>query len=82
MRQADRAHLRQPAGRAGGLTGSVGSVRERWDIMLKRIVSTLFASVFLAGLFGMTAACNTIHGAGQDIEQGGAKIKEEANERR
>ncbi|MBA3996037.1 MAG: entericidin, EcnA/B family [Candidatus Accumulibacter sp.] len=53
--------------------------------MFKRIVSTLFASVFLAGLFGLvgtTAACNTIHGAGQDIEQGGAKIKEEANERR
>lgn len=82
MRQADRAHLRLPDGRAGGLAGSVGPVRERWDIMFKRIVSMLFASVFLAGLFGLTAACNTIHGVGQDLEQGGAKIKEEANERR
>jgi len=52
--------------------------------MFKRVVSTLFlfASVFLTGLIATSAGCNTVHGMGQDIEQGGAKIKEEANERR
>ncbi len=50
--------------------------------MLKRIISTLFASILMVGLFGSLAACNTIHGAGQDIERGGEKIKQEANEHR
>lgn len=48
--------------------------------MLKRIASALFASIFLVGLFGAIAGCNTMHGAGQDIKQGGEKIKEEADE--
>lgn len=47
--------------------------------MFKKIVSMLFASMFLAGLFAITG-CNTIHGAGQDIEKGGEKIKTEADE--
>lgn len=48
--------------------------------MFKKIVSTLVASMFLAGLFGAIAGCNTMHGAGQDIEKGGEKIKNEADE--
>ena len=48
--------------------------------MLKRIVSTMFAAMFLVGLIGITSACNTVHGLGQDIERGGEKIKQEANE--
>ena len=47
--------------------------------MFKKIVSMLFASMFLVSLFAITA-CNTIHGAGQDIEKGGEKIKNEADE--
>ena len=69
-------------GRSGGPAGDLVCIRERWDIMFKRVVSTLFASVFLTGLIATSAGCNTVHGMGQDIEQGGAKIKEEANERR
>lgn len=50
--------------------------------MFKKIISILFTSFFVLGLFGMTSACNTIHGVGQDIERGGEKIKGEANEHR
>lgn len=50
--------------------------------MFKKIASALFASIFLLGLFGSLAGCNTIHGAGQDIERGGEKIKGEADEHR
>jgi len=48
--------------------------------MLKRIASALFASIYLVGLLGAIAGCNTMHGAGEDIKQGGEKIKEEADE--
>ena len=47
--------------------------------MFKKIASVIFASIFLFGICSITG-CNTIHGAGQDIEKGGEKIKEEANE--
>lgn len=50
--------------------------------MFKKMTTMLFASVFLVGLFAVTAGCNTIHGAGQDIQKGGEKIKEEADEHR
>jgi predicted small secreted protein len=48
--------------------------------MLKKIVAQLLATAFLAGIFGSFAGCNTIEGAGKDIEKGGAAIKEEARE--
>lgn len=47
--------------------------------MIKKIASYFFASLFLLGLLSMTA-CNTIAGAGKDIEKGGEKIKDTANE--
>jgi predicted small secreted protein len=48
--------------------------------MIKKFVSSLFATLFLAGLFGSVAGCNTIEGAGKDIQQGGKVIKDEARE--
>ena len=48
--------------------------------MLKRLITSLLAAIFLAGSFGLLAGCNTIEGAGRDIEQGGNAIKNEARE--
>lgn len=45
--------------------------------MYKKLIGTLLASVFLVGTL---AGCNTVSGAGKDLEQGGEKIKQEADE--
>lgn len=50
--------------------------------MFKRILATLLAALFFAGLMGTISGCNTIEGAGKDIEQGGRAIKDEAREKR
>lgn len=50
--------------------------------MINKIVSSLVAVLFVAGLFGTVAGCNTVEGVGKDIQKGGAAIKEEANEHR
>jgi len=42
----------------------------------------LFATLFLAGIFGTLAGCNTMEGAGKDIERGGQAIKDEAREQK
>ncbi|MEI6107955.1 MAG: entericidin A/B family lipoprotein [Opitutae bacterium] len=48
--------------------------------MIKRIFVPLLATLFLAGLLGTLAGCNTIEGVGKDIQQGGKAIKDEARE--
>jgi entericidin B len=51
--------------------------------MIKRFLALLLAAIFSIGVFGTTlVGCNTIAGAGQDIEQGGKAIKDEAREKR
>ncbi|MFY9317231.1 MAG: entericidin A/B family lipoprotein [Burkholderiales bacterium] len=50
--------------------------------MTKRILAPLLAALFISGLFGTLAGCNTVEGAGKDIEQGGRAIKNEAREQR
>lgn len=50
--------------------------------MIKKTFSTLLAVLFLAGVFGSIAGCNTMEGAGKDIEQGGKAIKDEAREQK
>lgn len=50
--------------------------------MFERIVVPLFATPFFASLFGTLAGCNTIAGAGTDIQQGGKAIKDEAKEQK
>ena len=49
--------------------------------MIKRFVSSLMAAIFLAITFGTLAGCNTMAGAGKDIEKGGAAIERKANEK-
>jgi len=50
--------------------------------MIKRIFASLLAALFFVSTFGTIAGCNTMAGAGQDIEQGGKAIKDEAREKR
>jgi len=48
--------------------------------MMNKIVTSLLAALFVAGMFGSIAACNTVEGAGKDIQAGGTAIKDEARE--
>jgi entericidin B len=48
--------------------------------MIKRIFTPLLAAFFFASFFGALAGCNTVEGAGKDIQQGGKAIKDEASE--
>ena len=50
--------------------------------MVKRIFTPLLAALFFVSFFGALAGCNTVEGAGKDIEQGGRAIKNEAREQR
>lgn len=50
--------------------------------MIKRIFVPLLAAFFFVSFFGTLAGCNTVEGAGKDIEQGGKAIKNEAREQR
>jgi len=48
--------------------------------MIKRIFLLLLSTLFLAGAAAALTGCNTVEGAGKDIEQGGKAIKDEAGE--
>ncbi len=48
--------------------------------MIKKTFTSLFAILFLAGTMAMISGCNTVAGAGKDIERGGEAIKDTANE--
>jgi entericidin B len=48
--------------------------------MIKKLCASLLAALFLAGAFGTLAGCNTVEGAGKDIQRGGEAIKDEARE--
>ena len=49
-------------------------------MMIRKIFTGSLAALFLAGVFATLAGCNTIEGAGQDLQAGGKAIKEEARE--
>lgn len=48
--------------------------------MLRKTISSVLAAMFVTVLFGSITGCNTMSGAGQDIKEGGEKIKQEADE--
>ena len=50
--------------------------------MIKRIFVLLLSTLFLASTAVTLTGCNTVEGAGKDIQQGGKVIKDEANEHR
>ena len=48
--------------------------------MIKRFSMFLLTTLFLAGTAATLTGCNTVEGAGKDIQQGGKAITDEANE--
>ena len=58
------------------------SFYNRRSKMIRKIVAQLLATLFLASVFGTLAGCNTMEGAGKDIEKGGKALKDEAREQR
>lgn len=48
--------------------------------MMKKYLVPLIAATFMASTLGILAGCNTMEGAGKDVEQGGKAIKNEAKE--
>ena len=50
--------------------------------MIKRVFASLMATLFFASVFGTLAGCNTVEGAGKDIQQGGKAITDEAKEQK
>ncbi|MBC7698646.1 MAG: entericidin A/B family lipoprotein [Bacteroidia bacterium] len=50
--------------------------------MFKKAFVSLLATLFMAGVMATLTGCNTVEGAGKDIEKGGAAIKNEANEKK
>jgi len=46
---------------------------------MKRMISLLLAASFALSL-PMLSGCNTVQGAGKDVERGGEKIQKEAQE--
>jgi entericidin B len=50
--------------------------------MIRKLMTTLLATLFLGGAFVTLAGCNTMEGAGKDIQQGGKAITDEAKEQK
>jgi predicted small secreted protein len=46
--------------------------------MIKRVFSLLLVSSLLAGAVASLTGCNTVEGAGKDMQQGGKAISNEA----
>jgi predicted small secreted protein len=47
--------------------------------MVRKILSTTLIGAFLASAFALSG-CNTIQGAGKDVEKAGEKVQNEAAE--
>ena len=47
---------------------------------MKRFFALALAATFALPSFALLSGCNTVEGAGKDIQAGGSKIKEEARE--
>lgn len=48
--------------------------------MIKKIFVTLLTMLSLVGTAAIVTGCNTVEGAGKDIQKAGGEIKEEARE--
>ena len=47
---------------------------------MKRLLALALAATFARPSFALLSGCNTVEGAGKDIQKGGEKIKDEARE--
>jgi predicted small secreted protein len=49
-------------------------------VTMKRLIALVLAATFVLPSMAMLGGCNTVQGAGKDIERGGEKIQSEAKE--
>jgi entericidin B len=75
-RVASRVDLDQWA--AGVSMVVITAICER-KIMARRIATIALFALMLAGAASMLSACNTMEGAGQDIQQGGKALENSAD---
>lgn len=47
---------------------------------MKKTIFSLLATILVAGTSVVITGCNTVEGAGKDVQAGGAAIKDEAQE--
>ena len=47
---------------------------------MKRLLALALAATFALPSLALMSGCNTVEGAGKDIQKGGEKIKDEAKE--
>ena len=47
---------------------------------MKRFIALALAATFALPSFALLSGCNTMEGAGKDVQAGGGKIKKEAHE--
>ncbi len=50
--------------------------------MIKKTFVSFLTACFLIGTLAAISGCNTVEGAGKDIEKGGKAIKDEASEQK
>ncbi len=50
--------------------------------MIKKTFVSFLTAFFLIGTLAAISGCNTVEGAGKDIEKGGKAIKDEAAEQK
>lgn len=48
--------------------------------MIKKAFVSMLMTLFFVSTFATLVGCNTVAGAGKDIEKGGKAVKDEANE--
>jgi predicted small secreted protein len=82
--QSDGVKRRNDAGRSQGNTSARRKPRfyDRKFKMIKRIFAALLATLFFGGVLGTLSGCNTMEGAGKDIQKGGKAITDEAREQK
>jgi predicted small secreted protein len=47
---------------------------------MKRLLALALAATFALPSFALLSGCNTVEGAGKDVQKGGQKMEEEAKE--
>jgi predicted small secreted protein len=63
---------------SGGLAQIV-LLQKRYPRRLETEMHQLIFAIFILILLGMTAACNTVHGLGRDVERVGEETQDAAN---
>ena len=54
----------------------------RFIMIIRRLFACFLGALFITGSLATLAGCNTMEGAGKDIQQGGKAITDEAREQK